>query len=145
MATKKTVSSVPDSTNSESAKELETQMEQQDLLADIKGVLPAPEKLRIRHQNTLVKLQLELMPVFEKMYQRDEDGEVLRDSDGNALVAENSDKTEGFMALADMAAAVDEWAESVATDKDAYVEWAGGKSADYFLAILSYYRTTSGE
>lgn len=144
MATKKSTTT-KSIVESESAQERETTMEQADLLADVKGILPKPERLRIRHQNALMKLQLELMPVFEELYERDEDGEIVRNEDGDALIAEGADRVSASVALADMAAQVDEWAETVALDKDAYQEWAGGKGADTFLALLSYYRGKSGE
>lgn len=144
MATKKT-NAVESVEESKSAQERSAEAEREDMIAEVIGILPAPEKLRLRQQNSLMKLQLELMPVFEKMYDRDENGDIIRDENGDAQYSPDANRAESAMALADMAAEVDAWAESIATNQDAYVSWAEGKSADYFLAILTYYRQTSGE
>lgn len=145
MANKNTKTVAESVEDSESAKALDQEIEQADLLADVKGILPEPGKLRIRAQNELMKISLELMPMFEEMYEVDENGERVLDENGDAVVREDVERSEYLVAMFDATAKIDEFVESIALDRDAYVSWSEGKSHAHFMALLNYYRRVAGE
>ncbi|MCI2958253.1 hypothetical protein MN032_11140 [Agromyces atrinae] len=57
----------------------------------------------------------------------------------------DSEELKRLKDLMGVAAAVDEFAESIALDKEAYIEWAEGKDMDVFFAILNRYSSAVGE
>lgn len=137
MATNKTNPETVEDITEPTALELEqeTEAEEADLLADM-PTLTAPDKLRIKHQNALRRLSLQVAPSFERL-------RGLRDDDG-VLSAEDMDAEsyEGIFLATEL---IDAFAESIAKDPEAYADWAAGKDANTFFAILSRYTRTSGE
>lgn len=137
MATNKTNPETVEDITEPTALELEqeTEAEEADLLADM-PTLTAPDKLRINHQNALRRLSLQVAPSFERL-------RGLRDDDG-VLSAEDMDAEsyEGIFLATEL---IDAFAESIAKDPEAYADWAAGKDANTFFAILSRYTRTSGE
>lgn len=139
MATNKTnpetVEAVESIEPTELEQEQETEAEEEDLLADM-PTLVEPTKLRIKHQNSLRRLSLAVAPAFERL-------RGLRDEDG-VLSAEDMDAEsyEGIFLATEM---IDAFAESIAKDPEAYADWAAGKDANTFFAILSRYTRASGE
>jgi hypothetical protein len=106
----------------------EPEVEDDALLADMPELIP-PTKLRPRKRNGIFKLALKL---------RDQIGDAT-DLDFNSL----DGATLG--AVLDVFAEVDEFAETIAVDPAAYVEWAGSASYDQFAAILGRYASAVGE
>lgn len=147
MATNKKSKTVePDAIEeSKSAHDLEDSVSNEELIKDVVDLLPAPTKLRIRQQNSLMRLSRKLVPLFEDVYELDENGEPVRDEDGNILVRDGADRFEIAETFMDITEAIDEFCESIAFDADAYIAWAEGKSNAHFMALFTYFRSTVGE
>lgn len=117
----------------------EQQLEQEDLLADMPKLRP-PHRLRLRHRNPLLDILLD----SGLMDDVDEDDEAEEDEELDFSNPEHRAKIKDFMRTA---AAVDDWAESIAEDPVAYAAWAEehSDSPDVFLAILAIYANASGK
>lgn len=50
-----------------------------------------------------------------------------------------------YDAFLEFVAEIDEWAESIAYDQDAYAEWSAGKTGEHFMAIFMDYQVALGE
>ena len=50
-----------------------------------------------------------------------------------------------YDAFLEFVAEIDEWAESIAVDPDAYAEWSAGKGGEHFMAIFMDYQVALGE
>lgn len=92
--------------------------------------LASPLKLRLRQRNRLMKLALSLRSLVPE-------GAEEIDTDNLA--------DEDLVRLLDVLADVDEFAESIAVDKEAYVAWAQAASYEHFTAILGRYSSAVGE
>lgn len=103
-------------------KELEAVLADDELLADMPE-LKAPEKLRIRERNRLLALVLQA----DEMNSRSLTGK------------------EQQVAALDLMAGIDEFAESIAKNQDAYIEWSEGRNYEAFLAIMNRYATALGK
>lgn len=108
--------------------ELEQRLSVDEILADMPE-LRAPEKLRIRHRS-------QLMSIFLRA---DEQGILT----GGEQISDIS-KIEGMLTLL---SEVDDFAESIAVDKEAYERWsiANGDNHEAFVAILTRYASAVGE
>lgn len=125
---------VPEDHKSNAADELDAKLSEDELLADMPALTP-PTKLRLRERNRIMKLALSMREFVSG--DESEDGSVEIDTD--SLTEEELGK------LLDMLASVDEFAESIAGDRHAYVEWSQGKDYEVFSALLSRYSSAVGE
>jgi hypothetical protein len=101
-------------------------LEREELLAGMPELKPA-HRLRIRDRNRIASIIFK-SPLFERERQG-----------GDDMSAEDID------AMLELAAQIDEFAESIAVDADAYAEWAAGKDHQTFFAILDVYASAVGE
>lgn len=129
MSAKKT-KDTPVVPSAEEARDVELELEEM-----LEGMpeLRSPDRLRIRQKNALKAIGLRHASDIEKL-------QAVREKD--APIDE-----ELALALMDLAAEMDEFAESIAFDKDAYEEWSI-KNADnipVFVALLNKYMTSLGE
>ena len=111
--------------------ELEAKELRAELLADMPSLRPA-HKFRLRHRNAFKNLTFEALKkgVFE--------------GDLNYDMSKPED-IERYQAMQSFVESIDEWAESVADDPDAYAEWAEGKTEETFIALFVTYREALGE
>ncbi len=102
---------------------LDEKLRDDEILADLPE-LKEPIKLRIRERNVLLELVMRA-DVMSK--------------------AEGADEVATKMAALDLMAGIDEFAETIAVDKNAYVEWSEKQSYDAFLALLNRYSAALGK
>lgn len=102
---------------------LDEKLRDDEILADLPE-LKDPIKLRIRERNVLLELVMRADAMSKD---------------------ENADEVAAKMAALDLMAGIDEFAETIATDKNAYVEWAEAQSYDAFLALLNRYSAALGK
>mgnify|MGYP000406172952 CR=1 FL=1 len=102
---------------------LDEKLRDDEVLADLPE-LKEPIKLRIRERNIL----LELVMRADQMSK-----------------AEDADEVSTKMASLDLMAGIDEFAETIAVDKNAYIEWSEKQSYDAFLALLNRYSEALGK
>lgn len=156
------------------AKALEQELTEDELLADLPE-LKAPGRLRVRDRNKILTLSFKLSAFTEdndvdystlkkadlvaeidrRNENRDEDEKITTageknedlvaalEADDNSIHLEADDPRMPLML--DVLADVDEFAESIAVDKEAYVEWSLGKGYEVFSALLSRYASAVGE
>ena len=117
-----------------SATEIERDKEllEAELLADLPK-LKRPEKLRIRERNRLMAIVLR----FDDL--RLEVGDVIDEDDDTPASREKS------LAVLDVVADIDDFAESIARDPEAYADWSADQRPDAFLAILNRYSVALGK
>jgi hypothetical protein len=101
----------------------EAELSEDELLADMPK-LAAPLKLRIKQRNALVKLVMQA-----ESFQKDN----------------SDDETASKLVILDLIGGVDEWAESIAFDQEAYVDWAQGRGHETFLALMNRYSVALGK
>ena len=102
---------------------LDEKLRDEEILADLPE-LKEPIKLRIRERNVL----LELVMRADQMSK-----------------AEDADEVATKMASLDLMAGIDEFAETIAVDKNAYIEWSEKQGYDAFLALLNRYSAALGK
>lgn len=102
---------------------LDEKLRDDEILADLPE-LKDPIKLRIRERNTLLELVMRADVMTKD---------------------ENADEVDAKMAALELMAGIDEFAESIAVDKNAYVEWAEVQGYDAFLALLNRYSAALGK
>jgi hypothetical protein len=114
------------------AETLESELNQDELLADLPE-LKAPARLRLRERNVILKLAINLRSLMDE-------------GDESESASINIDEDDARMPLLlDVLADIDEFAESIAVDKDAYVEWSLNKDYETFSALLMRYASAVGE
>jgi hypothetical protein len=113
------------------AAQLEATLSDDELLADLPE-LKSPGRLRLRQRNVIMAIALRL-----NAFVGDDD-----DSDEGLSLDENDPR---LPQLLDILAEIDEFAESIAVNREAYVEWAEGKDYDHFTALLQRYASAVGE
>jgi hypothetical protein len=153
---------------------LEQELSEDELLADLPE-LKAPGRLRVRDRNRVLSLSLKLSSFakdsdedYSGLKKADLLAEIERrnaDLDDDERIVPASERNVDLVAaleandvgihidvddprmplLLDVLADIDEFAESIAADKDAYVEWSLGKGYDVFSALLSRYSSAVGE
>jgi hypothetical protein len=156
------------------AAELEAQLSE-DTVLDGLPELKAPSKLRLRDRNKITMLALRLREftndtdedystwtvdtlnaeIDRRNADLEEDERIApegrkKDDLISALEADDQaihlDSDDPRMPLLlDVLADVDEFAESIATDSDAYVQWSLGKGYEVFTALLMRYASAVGE
>ncbi len=102
---------------------LDEKLRDDEVLADLPE-LKEPIKLRIRERNVLLELVMRA-DIMAK--------------------AEGADEVDAKMAALDLMAGIDEFAETIAVDKNAYIEWSEKQSYDAFLALLNRYSAALGK
>lgn len=108
--------------------ERDNAIELSELLSDMPE-LRAPEKLRVRHRNQLARLAMKLAS-----------------ANIHEAVEKNKDLTdEQVDIMLDVMADIDDFAESIAYDADAYADWSAGKELKHFMAIFDRYASAVGE
>lgn len=114
-----------------SAAELhEERLAREELLAGMPELKPA-HKLRIRDRNKVAAI------IFNtSLFDRAEELEGVDESELSK---------DDIADMLEVAAQIDEFAESIAVDREAYIEWAAGKDYDVFFAILDLYGSAVGE
>lgn len=137
MTTKKTTPTSPTRAKAEKEEESpveltaeeirEQELADAELLADLPELRP-PHALRVRHKNRLMAVALRLQEKGVKYGTKNR-------------------SVESQIAMLDAIADIDEFAESIAYDKEAYEEWAikNAENIAAFFAILSRYTATLGE
>jgi hypothetical protein len=103
---------------------LDAKLSDDEILADLPKLKPATH-LRIRERNVLLAL-------------------VMR-ADVTSKEAEGKDAFAEQMSALDLMSGIDDFAESIAFDKDAYVSWSEGQGHEAFLAILNRYSSALGK
>lgn len=104
----------------------------QELLADMPPLRPA-RRFRLGHRNAFHNLSLEALKSGTF------DGESM-DFD-----MDKPEDIERFQKLQKFVESIDEWAESIAEDANAYAVWSEGKSEEHFLALFAEYKEALGE
>ena len=104
-----------------------------EALAGLPALIPA-HRFRARHRINFQNLQLNALKsgAFE----------------GNGALEFDMSTPEGieqYQALMEFVATIDEWAETIAIDPDAYAEWAEGKNYNTFIALFVKYQRELGE
>ncbi|MFD5864355.1 hypothetical protein ACFWGP_05350 [Agromyces sp. NPDC127015] len=107
----------------------EAELANEELLVDMPTLKP-PHQLRIREKNRVYKL------LFSSGFISDT---------GDITITDDKSVLEQLPSMLDMAADVDDFAESIAVDKQAYAAWSEGKDFDVFFAILNRYASAVGE
>ncbi|UOR02060.1 hypothetical protein MUN77_01630 [Leucobacter allii] len=133
MADTKTPDPQTDPVESTAAAELEAELNDEELLADMPE-LRSPARLRMRHKNRLLALAT-------RMHKR-LGAKGVKVKDGRAKLT-----MDDMLGMLDICAEIDEFAESIAIDRDAYEEWAEANSDNHaaFIAILMRYQEAMGE
>ncbi|MDQ1113931.1 hypothetical protein QE418_003379 [Microbacterium testaceum] len=126
----------PEATTPSESESIDARLEAEELRAELLADMPAlrpAHKFRIRHRNAFQNVSLEA--IKSGAFDRD-----------NLSYDLNDPKDiEAFQALQEFIATIDEWAESIAEDPDAYAAWSEGKDEETFMAIYVEYRRALGE
>jgi hypothetical protein len=112
---------IPEPTEAEVAHE--ATLNADELLADLPK-LKEPTKLRLRERNRLLTLMFNSQALAE-------DGKI--------------DGRDEQLAILDLMAGIDEFAESIAVNQEEYVVWAEGRTYEAFIAILDRYAVALGK
>lgn len=116
------------------AEELEARAEREALLEGLPALTP-PNELRFRQRARIKEIVAEAVG-------RD----VLREGDDGIEFDITSDADRARLsALYDIVDMIDQFAQSIALDPDAYVGWAKDKEESHFFAILTQYNEAVGE
>jgi hypothetical protein len=99
----------------------------EEILAELPELLPV-SKLRIRQRNMVIVMTTRLVP--------------LTDDDGKLDMSMDSPE---FPILLDIIADIDDFAEKIAIDVSAYIEWSEKASFAQFIAILMRYKSAVGD
>lgn len=102
-----------------------------ELLADMPPLRPA-RRFRLGHRNAFHNLSLEALK------SRAFDGDMEFNMD-------KPEDIERFQNLQKFVESIDEWAESIADDPEAYTLWSEGKTEEHFLALFAEYKDALGE
>ncbi|MFF7293228.1 hypothetical protein ACFY9N_11925 [Microbacterium sp. NPDC008134] len=109
----------------------------EELLGDMPP-LRAPNRFRLGHRNDFENLTLDAA----------KSGAFDGNGDGDGMLEFDTSKPEDierFQKFKAFVVSIDAWAESIADDKDAYAEWAVGKTEEHFMALFIYYRDELGK
>lgn len=105
----------------------------EQLLADLPALRPA-RRFRLGHRNTFTNLTLDAA----KSGAFDGDGALEFD-------ASKPEDIERLQKLNAFVESIDEWAEGIADDPEAYALWSEGKTQEHFIALYVHYREALGE
>ncbi|WP_136057239.1 hypothetical protein [Microbacterium sp. K24] len=106
-----------------------------ELLADLPPMRPAT-RFRVRHRNDFANLVLDAAK--SGAFAGEDSGPLEFDS-------AKPEDIERLQKLNEFVACIDEWAETIADDPEAYAEWSEGKTHDHFMALYITYRDALGE
>ena len=102
-----------------------------ELLSDMPPLRPA-HRFRLSHRNAFHDLSLEAL----------KSGAFEGDMNFNT---DKPEDIERFQKLQKFVVSIDEWAESIADDPNAYALWSEGKSEEHFMALFADYKEALGE
>lgn len=111
---------------------LEAAAEEAEYLSDLPPLVPA-HRFRIGQRHSFDNLLLEAKK--SGAFDRDE----------MEFDLDKPEDIEDFQKLTAFIASIDVWAESIAINRDAYIEWSQGKREDHFLALFKKYKRELGE
>lgn len=117
--------------------ELEAKALREELLADMPP-LRQPHRFRLGHKYAFENLTLEAA----------KSGAFDGNGDGDGMLEFDMKKPEDierYQKFAAFVASIDDWAESIADDDDAYAEWSEGKTEEHFIALYMFYRDELGK
>ncbi|RBO73537.1 hypothetical protein [Microbacterium sp. H6] len=120
---------------------LDAEQEAAELRAELLGDMPAlraPHRFRLGHKNDFENLTLDAA----------KSGAFDGNGDGDGMLEFDTSKPEDierFQKFKAFVVSIDTWAESIAEDKEAYAEWAEGKTEEHFMALFIYYRDELGK
>lgn len=117
----------PEGRRTSEAERHEAALRDDELLEGMPELIP-PHRLRIRQRNRVMRLLL--------------DSGFVTDGEVNIAPDEGLERLDDVLGLAE---AVDDFAESIAVDPEAYAQWSAGKDFDTFFAILARYSSAVGE
>ncbi|MCJ1709226.1 hypothetical protein [Microbacterium sp. VKM Ac-2923] len=115
---------------------VEDRLDQAELRAELLDGMPdlrPAHRFRIRHRNNFHNLTLEAVKT----------GAFDRENLDYDLT--NAADIEDFQKLQEFVVSIDEWAESIADDPEAYSDWSEGKDEETFMALYVEYRNALGE
>lgn len=118
---------------------IEAEQEQQELFDEILKDLPTlrpAARFRLRHRNAFTNLTLDAAK--SGAFDAETDG-MLEFDPSKPEDIERLQKLNAFVE------SIDAWAESIAEDAAAYVEWSEGKTQEHFMALYVTYRDALGE
>lgn len=104
-----------------------------ELLADMPELLPA-HRLRARARAGFDRLMLHA--TVGKVFRKD------------GMLSFNLSKpadVERYDAFLEFVSQIDEWAETIAIDPEAYADWSAGKDGEVFMALFMEYQRALGE
>lgn len=116
------------------AEELEAEMTDDELLADMPE-LRAPYKLRLRHRNRIMRIALKFA----------DNREVVEAEAGRREEDADNRSPETIELMLNLSEEIDDFAESIAVDPVAYVEWAERAEIQHMIAIMNRYSEATGE
>jgi hypothetical protein len=120
---------------------VDAEQEAAELRAELLGDMPVlrpPHRFRLGHRNAFTNLTLDAA----------KSGAFDGNGDGDGMLEFDLTKPgdiERYQKFADFVASVDDWAETIAEDKDAYAEWSEGKTEEHFIALYMHYRDELGK
>lgn len=112
--------------------QIEAEETEKDLLEGLPQLLPA-HRFRARHRADFNNIRMNILK--EKLLDGVEEGDEVGEDDPVGR----------YQDLMELAASVDEWAETIAEDPTAYAEWAAGKDFNVFMALYVKYQRELGE
>jgi len=124
------------------SKDVERLRELDELLADMPELCP-PHKLRYRDRARVQEIAAEAVGRGVIVLKDDDEGD--GENEGIEFDVRREEDRARLRALHDVVAMIDEFAESIALDPEAYTEWSIGKNEEYFFAILTRYDEAVGE
>lgn len=126
----------------EAEKERNKQIDADAVLADLPELVPAHAlRMRDKARFRAILLDVDKSGLFDRSDDEDDEDDEIELDRGSLDPAD----IEKIKAYDDLAASIDEWAESIAKNPVAYATWAGGKGYNEFFAILNRYQDALGE
>lgn len=104
-----------------------------ELLADLPELLPA-HRLRARARAG-----------FDRLIMHATVGNVFRKDGMLSFDLNKPADVERYDAFLEFVAEIDEWAETIAIDPEAYADWSAGKDGEVFMALFMEYQRALGE
>lgn len=124
------------------SKDVERLRELDELLADMPELCP-PHKLRYRDRARVQEIAAEAVGRGVIVLKDDDEGD--GENEGIEFDVRREEDRARLRALHDVVAMIDEFAESIALDPEAYTEWSLSKNEEHFFAILTRYDEAVGE
>ena len=120
---------------------IEAEQNAEALRRELLGDMPPlrePHRFRLGHRNAFTNLTLDAAK--SGAFDGNGDGEGMLEFD--MTKPEDIERYQKFAAFVE---SIDEWAETIAEDKDAYAAWSEGKTEEHFVALYMHYRDELGK